>query len=606
MNRRHARGVQLLALYCSPVGPSGTPSALAMQTGSAIVDSPAVTPDASRVRADRPPSAAAVRASVTSLWSLAFTASIAALLVIGHAPLLVKFLQNLNTRPQYEFYPLVMLAAAALGWDRLREAADERGREALTRRGSWRVALALFALSFAVLAAGAGLRLRWVAPLSGWLTLAGVVWRIGGATLARALWPAGLMLLVIVPPPMHLDQVLATKLRTLAVAASDGALDLISVPHAVSGNVIEIPGHRLLIEEACTGLNSLMAVIAFSLLYGLWWRRPVGTLVLLVVSSAVTVVVANIFRITFGAWLQATYDVNLLKGSAHELVGLVLFAACIGVVTGVDAILARLSRRRRAATRAPRGPRRGVTFQPASTTNEADRHDASAALRRPVIAGKGRWVWWPLALAFAGLGVYVQVHLGPYWRASRLDENAKFSLPAQVAGWELQAESDRFVERPALVGSRSHVWTFRRGNLSAVVGLDYPFHGYHDVAGCYTATGWSLLAREDVQPVDAGVTRRFAAAEIRNPRDANGYVLFGTFDESGTWHAPVERAVGGSLADRLRTAQRLAEEVPTYQLQALLVTPSPPTPEERSMVRQLFQVAQEELSRQTLAQLTHR
>ena len=546
---------------------------------------------------------------------LAQGAAILILLAVGHAPLLVKFFQDLNTRPQYDFYPLVMLAAVWLGWDRVREMRDDGVR---VLPGSWRFALALLGLSFAILAAGAALRVRWVAPISAWLTLAGVVWRVGGSALARALWPAGLMLLVIIPPPMHLDQVLAANLRTLAVGASSRALDVLGVPHYVSGNVIEIPGQRLLIEEACTGLNSLMAVVAFSLLYGLWARRAVGTIALLLLASAATVVIANVARITVGAWLQATHGVNLLTGSAHELVGLGLFAVCLCVVTGVDALLARSSGRRRAARRLQTGsrgdvaPREGID-RTAATIVPTSTPSASAvpvwAVPAPAVPPPARtpgasWAWWPVAIGFAVLGLCVHVQLGSHWQTPRLRDDATFAMPARVAGWELQADSDRFVERPALLGSRSHVWTYRLGDVAAVVGLDYPFHGYHDLTDCYTATGWSVIQREDTRGIEAGSESRFTSILIRNERGIDAVVLFGTVDESGRWHGPSTRpARGTSLIDRLRRAQDLAEEVPTYQLQTLVVSPAPLTEEQRKKLQALFLAAQVELSRQVLGQL---
>ena len=85
--------------------------------------------------------------------------------------------------------------------------------------------------------------------------------------------PPLVLLAVLVPPPGHQEQIVTLKLQHLAVGVSCRLLDALHVPNAQAGNVIEIPGRRLLIEQACSGINSLMAVLAFTLLYGFYLRR---------------------------------------------------------------------------------------------------------------------------------------------------------------------------------------------------------------------------------------------------------------------------------------------------------------------------------------------
>src|SRR5438874_2089213 len=43
--------------------------------------------------------------------------------LLGELPLLIKFFADLWTRPQYDFFPLILLGAAYLAWDRIKEGA---------------------------------------------------------------------------------------------------------------------------------------------------------------------------------------------------------------------------------------------------------------------------------------------------------------------------------------------------------------------------------------------------------------------------------------------------------------------------------------------------
>src|SRR5207247_11196979 len=63
------------------------------------------------------------------------------------------------------------------------------------------------------------------------------------------------------------------------------------VPVQLAGNVIQLPGHSLFVTEACSGLRSLTALIALSLLLG---GLGLGTVWLrgLLVATAIPVALA--------------------------------------------------------------------------------------------------------------------------------------------------------------------------------------------------------------------------------------------------------------------------------------------------------------------------
>src|SRR3712207_7667613 len=69
-------------------------------------------------------------------------------------------------------------------------------------------------------------------------------------TLSRSL------LALTVRLPYRYDAALVGALRDLTAAAGSEALDALGVAHLLAGNVIETAGRRLLVEDACSGVNS--------------------------------------------------------------------------------------------------------------------------------------------------------------------------------------------------------------------------------------------------------------------------------------------------------------------------------------------------------------
>src|SRR5204862_2406378 len=110
----------------------------------------------------------------------------------------------------------------------------------------------------------------WLGSLAAMIGLVGVIWLLGGQKLLRCMSPALLLVLTIIPPPLALDTRFAEQLRVLAVNWSSHLLDLLGVTHSQSGNIIELPGQKLLVEEACSRINSVLVTMAGCLFYMLW------------------------------------------------------------------------------------------------------------------------------------------------------------------------------------------------------------------------------------------------------------------------------------------------------------------------------------------------
>jgi exosortase len=536
--------------------------------------------------APRQPAATASSLSPTSGGSGSSTSplawlAIAALLFIGHLPLLVKYAAYVWRHAEYHFVPLVLLAAAWLAWDRLREA-----RRAGLTPGSPLGSSILLAAAWLCLATGALLWLRILAALGTWLTLAAVAWAFGGPRLLRRLLPVGILLLTTIPPPLGPDYTLGVSLRHLVVRAASAALDFLAVPHVLWGSVIDIPNKRLLIEDACSGIHSFIAIVVFTLTFAILRRRRARATILLLGCAAAYVIALNALRIAGGAWLFYRYRLDTFATpSTHELIGWGLFVSALALVASTDRLLLAWShwRLRRAgaglfedATVPPRPPREARRFVPL----------------RP---------WAIAAAVFAVTGVLSQLRVAGGWQSPGVRAGAVFRMPDQLAGWQRLADPSR--GRPETAGRTSYVWYYRKGTLDVAVALDYPFEGYHHLPECYAASGWLLpqgVVRHDADAAEP----LYYEARLQKPAasgaPAAGYLLYALMDERGQWEAPEETEV----MPRLRGGAERAAPAATYQLQVLLQSfAAPPTAAQREEVRQFFEACRGQIAPQVLAQI---
>jgi exosortase len=550
----------------------------------------------------------------------------ALLFALGYAPLLVAFFLNLWARPHYQFFPLALAGAAFLAWTRLKDLrnrppADGPRRSPLVTCHSppatGHLPLALLAVSFLVLVTATLYWSPWLGSLAAIIGLIAVIWLVGGKQRLQALAPALVLGLVIIPPPLALDVRFADSLRVLAVNWSSHLLDLLSVTHSQSGNIIELPTQKLLVEEACSGINSVLITLAGCLFYMLWRRASIICTVISLVGTVSFVLLGNVGRITLGAWLKFRHGIEILSGWPHQLVGLLLFAMYMVLIFSLDRWLVFLtsplpSRKRQRPPGAAQPPSASLPPQPATSNLQPATPAPSPLSPLPssfsLLPSPG---WTQVVIcAFALLGMlgvgrgwihHRQEKAQPAIPNSALQAGATFALPEQIGAWQRLNSESPALQKVETLGVFSQVWHFQRKQVVASVALDYPFAGYHDVTLCYTLRGWKVLDRFTAPANPAKNSPACAEARLHNDLGLYGSLWFSTVDDRGHWlETPVLQR---EFLDRWKVPWRT--EPTTYRVQALVAGYTPLPAPEQQQVKELFEQARALLWQQLAAQMRH-
>jgi exosortase len=432
--------------------------------------------------------------------------------LVGFGPLLVQFFFNQWKQEAHQFFPLAIAGAVLLAWRGCCEA------KAPLEPGSGRISMPLMLASLAVLFLAALSWSPWLGVAALLLCLAAAAWSLGGWELARALFPAGLVLGTILPIPLKLDERLALTLEQWAVAGSSRALSVLGVDHLRIGNVIEIPGYRLLVEEACSGIVSVIFMTSACVFYAMWRRRSLPALLLLWAVTIGCVLAGNILRITSCTWLLVNHRINLFEGSRHETLGIVFMLAYLLCIVLAEAAI----------------PRRPVAMSAAGTRSWP-------AIEGVLLGGRTfRGGVRLLAVALGLLGALqilvvaqryydgtTRSHINP----QQMDGSAQFSMPEEFGGWRLRSPAvPASIRTPFEDGVYSHIWEYERGGLTAMLALDYPFFNYHDVRVCYRMNGWdiakSTLHSDGIPCMEISLLGKGGRS---------GVVFFSTVNESGGW-----------------------------------------------------------------------
>lgn len=148
------------------------------------------------------------------------------------------------------------------------------------------------------------------------------------------------------PLPDSLIPKLFFPLQVMAARVSAKVLELLNVPVYLKGNIIEIPGMQLMVEEACSGLRSLMALltVAFIVLYSIELRFFAK--LCLVAASVFIAIALNVVRVASTGVLAHFYDPKAATGFFHTFSGLVVFILGLVILFSFGAFLKRITDKR--------------------------------------------------------------------------------------------------------------------------------------------------------------------------------------------------------------------------------------------------------------------
>ena len=161
--------------------------------------------------------------------------------------------------------------------------------------------------------------------------LTGLIITFWGMQRLRTLIFPLLLLATMVPLPVMVYNSLAAPLQLLASDAATQIAQLCGVSVFRDGNIIYLAGTTLGVAEACSGLNSLSALIVGSLLLGYLICNRLLSRTMLFLASVPLAIVVNMLRVA-GTALLADYDQDLALGFYHSFSGWLVFVAGFGLL----------------------------------------------------------------------------------------------------------------------------------------------------------------------------------------------------------------------------------------------------------------------------------
>lgn len=291
-------------------------------------------------------------------------------------------------------------------------------------------------------------------------------------------WAFPVLALFLIPPPLMLDERLQQILAGLAARLSQSWLDAVHVLHVIEGTLVVTPLRRFFVNDACSGMTSMLVATCAALILCSFGRRSIRHALAMLVSAAFISIATSVLRICVVIGSLHFWNVDLDQGWARGMLGFAFIALNLLMIWSADhgwSFLLNFG----SVCQKPRDLL-DVPVQPINVFWSSRASVVVALIGLLILIGPSM-VAWSL----------------PYDVRPLITAMDGFDMPEQLGSWKRHGNQPLENSLVGNLGARNQVWLYRQGNLEAYVAVNYPFTGFHDLRLRYTGQGWRFEKQVD-------------------------------------------------------------------------------------------------------------
>lgn len=176
------------------------------------------------------------------------------------------------------------------------------------------------------------------------LIIFGLLCIFAGIQTALKYWFALFFFLFLIPWPASVIDVLTQPMKIAVSYVTENLLYMFDYPVARSGVILQVGQYKLMVADACAGLNSLFTLEAIGLLYiNVINHQAVMRNLILAVLIVPVSFISNVLRVVTLALITYHWGDEAGEGFMHSLSGIILFTTALVLIIAIDALIEKLA-----------------------------------------------------------------------------------------------------------------------------------------------------------------------------------------------------------------------------------------------------------------------
>ena len=170
-----------------------------------------------------------------------------------------------------------------------------------------------------------------------------ILFLLGREFFKNLLFPLVFLIFMIPIPSILMDRI-TFPMQIFASKVAASTLYFISIPALREGNVLLLANTSLEVAEACSGIRSLISLLALSVVFAYFSQKETWKRILLVLSTFPIAILANAARVSGTGILAYYYGDRVAQGFFHGFSGWILFVVAFVCLFVVGALISKIKK----------------------------------------------------------------------------------------------------------------------------------------------------------------------------------------------------------------------------------------------------------------------
>jgi exosortase len=251
------------------------------------------------------------------------TAVITALLLVIYSPTILWMVDRWDAKDSYYSHGwLVPVVSLYILWIHRETLAKIKAKPV-----GWGLGLVVLGLLIHVVSAM--LRIYFSSAFSSLFVICGLVLYFSGTAMLKATAFAIGFLVFMMPLPLVAIVGITFKMKLFAAFWANKLVNAMGIPAILDGSVIKMRHTHVIVEDVCSGLRSLISLMALGAVIAYLSKLVRWKKVIVFISAGVMALIANIVRIVFMAVTSEVYGAKFTEGPLHTISGLIVFVVAL-------------------------------------------------------------------------------------------------------------------------------------------------------------------------------------------------------------------------------------------------------------------------------------
>lgn len=170
------------------------------------------------------------------------------------------------------------------------------------------------------------MRVYFISGFSMLIVLVGLIlFFYGFAVFKKILFPI-LFLVFMIPVPLVIITNISFKMKIFAAKIATDILNNAGIPALREGSLIHMRNAQIVVDDVCSGLRSLISLMALGSIFAYWMKSSIVRKYLLFIITIPIAIVTNVARIIFLSSIAEIWGPKYAVGFIHDASGFLVFA----------------------------------------------------------------------------------------------------------------------------------------------------------------------------------------------------------------------------------------------------------------------------------------